>query len=1272
MSRIRSLLTDSRFLSFVGIAAITAFFFLGAKTLKVALLWAAIASATIILVWIVVWLIRRHRARKAGEAIGSLLETQDENLQKRSGTIASTEIDALKGRMHSAIKTIKTSKLGQLSGSEALYELPWYITIGNPAAGKSTAIVNSGLKFPFDDGGNAVIKGIGGTRNCDWFFTTEGILLDTAGRYSVHEEDREEWLGFLQLLRKNRPHAPINGIIVTVSIGELMSNPPGFAINLAKSLRQRVQELTEKLEVFAPVYVLFTKVDLIPGFHDFFLDLDWTERDRVWGATIPYEQSTGEELIALFDQHFDELYEGLRAMSVAQLSRVQGEETLPGLLIFPSEFAAIKPALQAFVATLFEENPFQFKPVFRGFYITSAIQGTDIKPLTSDRILNKFALQGIGGIPVRTALNHGYFLKELFSKVIFPDRNLVRRHITKNRVRLRQAAVIGSLCLLGLALGGWSWSYINNRSLLENVQQDVNKAIRLQEGRIDLQSRLEAMEIIQDRLVQLERFNRDHPISIGLGLYQGKPMADKLRAEYFAGISSIMLAPVKENLEAFLNEVNARGNRLKEAGSGSKEKRPAEAEQAVASPYRDARPSDVEDAYNALKTYLMLSSREHVDAGHLSDQITRFWRGWLEANRGTMSREQMIRSAGSILSFHLEQVNADDWPGIHTNLALVDEVRDKLRSVVRGMPAAERVYAEIKARASTRFAPVTVANIVGPENAALVTGSTVVSGTFTVEAWREYVQGAIKDAATSEQKNVDWVLLSSSRDDLTLEGSPEQIQKALIAMYKRDYAEEWKRFTQGISVSSFASFPDAVAAMNRIGDPQTSPIGTLIKTIFDQTAWDNPAMANIGLMRAQQGFIEWFKRSILRMSPSRVQLDVNVSGKSAEVPMGPVGQEFSGFARLVAPRDNSEALVDTYLKQLAKIRSKLNQLKNQGDPGSGALKLMRETVEGNNSELSDTLRFVDEQMLTGIPDHQRNILRPMLLRPLMQTYAAVIRPATEELNKTWLAQVHEPFSRKLAIKYPFSAQAGIEASPAEISQVFGPEGAIAKYVESAMGELVVRRGNTITPRTWGDLGIALRPDFMADFARWVAPLEGGAATEAGGGAGQAQTVFMLRPQPVAGTTGYVIEIDGQKLNYRNGLAQWANFIWPNTAGTPGAKITATTFEGTNIEIINFPGRFGLEKMINSAKRTRQPDDSFRLSWENRGIEVGIDLRVLSSAQAQAEKSAGQGSFINMQLPERIVLSTVNEDVAPSPLPEQSASPSIDAAAASESRAGDAS
>ena len=193
--------------------------------------------------------------------------------------------------------------------------------------------------------------------------------------------------------------------------------------------------------MFAPVYVLFTKVDLIPGFHEFFLDLDWNERDRVWGATIPYEQAGGNELIALFDRHFDELYEGLRAMSVAQMSRLQGEATPPGLLTFPAEFASIKPALRAFIATLFEDNPFQFKPVFRGFYLSSALQGADFEPVSNPHIVRRF---GLVDAPVSPppAGNHGYFLRQLFSKVVFPDRNLVRQHSTRHKTLLRQGAVL--------------------------------------------------------------------------------------------------------------------------------------------------------------------------------------------------------------------------------------------------------------------------------------------------------------------------------------------------------------------------------------------------------------------------------------------------------------------------------------------------------------------------------------------------------------------------------------------------------------------------------------------------------------------------------------------------------------------------------------------------------------------------------------------------------------------------------------------------------------
>lgn len=1244
MSAIRSFLTDSRTLSFVGVAALTTFFFLGADTLKIAMIWAATASAMILVAWIAVWAWRRRRARAASDDLEHMLERQAAH-SPRADNDSKTEIDALRKRMAEAVRTIKTSRLGQVSGRSALYELPWYITIGNPAAGKSTAVVNSGLKFPFEDGTGSVIKGIGGTRNCDWFFTSEGILLDTAGRYSVHEEDRSEWLGFLDLLKKNRPRAPINGIIVTVSIGELIGNPSSFAISLAKNLRQRVQELTERLEVFAPVYVMFSKADLINGFNEFFQNVDWNERDRVWGATLPYDTETRQDAIEQFDRHFDELFEGLREMSVAQMSVARGERMPPGLLTFPLEFAAVKPTLRSFIATLFEDNPFQFKPIFRGFYITSAIQSGETRSTSSERVEKRFGLAGDGPAVARISSTNGFFLKDLFSKVIFADKNLVQHYASKQKQRIRYAGFLASIALLGLALGAWSWSYTNNRTLTENIRADLDKAVRVQEGRIDLQSRLEALEILQDRIRQLEQFDTDRPLSLSLGLFQGEELRARLLAEYYKGISGVMLKPIGESLESFLAEVNRQADQLRPIDKAAP---PVATAKSPIKPYQDASPTNVEDAYNALKTYLMLGSREHMEIGHLSDQITRFWRSWLEANRGTMSREQMIRSAERVLSFHLQHMNDPDWPIISNNLAVIDQARDNLRHVVRGMPALERVYAEIKARASTRFPPVTVANVVGPENSEIVVGSRVISGTFTVEAWRGYVQSALRDAATDELQSTDWVLKTSTRNDLSLAGSPEQIQKTLVSLYKKEYADEWKQFVMGVSVNAFDDFPGAIAAMNRLGDPQLSPIGKLMQVLFEQTSWDNPTMANVGAERAQKGFIEWFKNSILRMSPARVAVDVNVNAK-LEVPMGPIGQEFAGVARLVTPRDGADAILGIYLKQLSGIRTRLNLLKNQGDPGPGAIKLLTETIEGGNSELADTLRFVDEQMLNGIPDDQRMVMRPLLVRPLLQTFAAVVKPGERELNKIWLAHVYDPFRNKLAEKYPFSSTANIEATPAEIAQIFGPGGAIAKYAETSMGALIVRRGDHIAARTWGDLGVHIQPDFIAGFPQWVGSLEGGAASGSIGAtpAAQAQTTFKLLPLPSPGTTEYTIEIDGQRLRYRNGAAQWATFVWPNPAGVPGARIVATAFDGRELEIANFSGRFGLEKLINAAERVRRPDGSFQLSWQAENIIVPLGLQIISSPQAQTTAATAPANGLGgMTLPASVAGETVGEGQAP--------------------------
>ncbi len=68
----------------------------------------------------------------------------------------------LKDKLKDALATLKASSGGR---KDYLYDLPWYLLIGPPGSGKTTALINSGLKFPLSRGAApAAVAGVGGTR----------------------------------------------------------------------------------------------------------------------------------------------------------------------------------------------------------------------------------------------------------------------------------------------------------------------------------------------------------------------------------------------------------------------------------------------------------------------------------------------------------------------------------------------------------------------------------------------------------------------------------------------------------------------------------------------------------------------------------------------------------------------------------------------------------------------------------------------------------------------------------------------------------------------------------------------------------------------------------------------------------------------------------------------------------------------------------------------------------------------------------------------------
>jgi len=138
----------------------------------------------------------RRRRREAALAEGVAAAAPD------SAAMASAEeVAALRDKLTTALALLKKAR-----GTKGyLYEQPWYAIIGPPGAGKTTALLNAGLRFPLAaEMGQSAVAGVGGTRLCEWWFTEDAVLIDTAGRYTTQDSDaavdRAGWEGFLDLL----------------------------------------------------------------------------------------------------------------------------------------------------------------------------------------------------------------------------------------------------------------------------------------------------------------------------------------------------------------------------------------------------------------------------------------------------------------------------------------------------------------------------------------------------------------------------------------------------------------------------------------------------------------------------------------------------------------------------------------------------------------------------------------------------------------------------------------------------------------------------------------------------------------------------------------------------------------------------------------------------------------------------------------------------------------------------------------------------------------
>lgn len=1067
--------------------------------------------------WVLLrWAIRRWRASEMNGRIANVLR----------GTLAASpredgeDVDKLRKRFDEALRILRKARFESASSGwfgrllrqgRYVYELPWYVIIGAPGAGKTTALLNSGLSFPLAKQlGKSAVRGAGGTRHCDWWFTNEAVFIDTAGRYTTHETDAQadkaEWLGFLGLLKKHRARQPINGVLVTLSVSELLESPSEERLAHAATIRQRLDELRSALGVSFPVYVLVNKCDLLLGFDEYFSGLDRAGRDQVWGFTLPLDDL---EQYALDAARIATEFELLQARIFDGLvDTLQAEPDLNHRALvyaFPQQFAILGEAIKEVVGAAFAESRYSTSPLLRGIYFTSGTQ--EGAPL--DR-----ALSALGkGFELRRAprVTRGtpksFFLQELLSRVVFVEAHLAGSNLRVDRKSRAFHVLAYTLCgaaLIG-SLAAWTVSYRNNLTYIAEVD---NKAAALKEDLTELPSLASSnlfgllpLLNVAETAADSAHFRVAEPLMPWtFGLYQGDKLGAGARAFYQRLLTERFAPTLKIRLEQLLRSVAV---------------------------------EDLEFAFEILKAYVMMHEPEHFNGEDFVAFILADWDYNMPSGSSMVERAAMERHVRALIEMDAVM------PTTPMDSALVQATRSRLSQY----SVSQRIYRRLtRVLADNPLPAFSVAAVVGPQAPTIfrrTSGLSLTDGVpslYTFRGYHELFSLELDRALRFVGRDDSWVLgvsESAARDRMEALASG-RLALEIKRHYMWDYVKYWENFLDDVDVVEPKSLGEAIELSRMLSSPD-SPLSRYMQAVVKETTLSKEGT------NATRSDASLFDR--MRRSAQATREDLNRIVGPSMMP-GQFGLE-----------ERPELIVDNRFEAL--------RLAVQGGDQGGSTLLS--SVQAF-AELHMLLSATEAARIGGYPPPSSDLparLRaeaarlPQPGRRLLESVAGngatlVAREVRVAKGNELVGTVTRVCRETVEGRYPLARGAAKEVAIDDFTRMFGPGGRLDEYFQRELASAVDTSSSPWTLRAGaqGGLGggaslaIFEKAHIIKDvFFR--------------GGAGAPKVTVTLKPLVMDATiTSLTLDIDGQVVRYQHGPQVAHTISWPGTRGSQQVRVSA--------------------------------------------------------------------------------------------------------------------
>ena len=953
-----------------------------------------VAIGLVVGIWLLLRLVKWLKANRASDMlVGAVLKQSSKEKEKPSA-----EQVKLRERFEEAVAVLKQQRK---SGTN-LYDLPWYVFIGAPGSGKTTALLNSGLRFPLEQRmGKGKIQGVGGTRNCDWWFTEEAVFLDTAGRYTTQDSDSssdsEGWKEFLTLLTTYRKRRPLNGIVLTVSAQDLLTQSEIEREDHVEKARRRLNELTRDLKVQLPVYVMVTKCDTVPGFTEYFDDLTQEGRAQVWGVTFPYDQTLDGSAADSFAPEFDALMARLNARLFGRLEEEKGARRRATTFAFPQQMSALRDLLVQFVSDVFASSHVDAQILLRGVYFTSGTQdGTQI-----DRLLGAIGRRfGVAeAVAPPSGRGKAYFVERLLKQVVIAESGLagVNRQVEFKKAAWQIGVYAATMLIVVLGIIALSVSYSNNRAYLDDVAKDITamRRVRPAAATASIEAFLPYLNAVRAVSESANRYENDRPWGMRWGLFQGSSVGNAARDAYQRELDTILLPRFAARLK----------QRLAEYGS------------------------EPEKLYAYLKAYLMLADPKHLKKDHLQEVADLEWK-----------RPNALSGAGPSPATHFESFleYGDAIRPIAVDAQLVAQARTNIRNASIPKIMYDELKGEKNANTATALRLDVIAGV-GIEKVLRrrsgVRLSEPVPPVYTKKVFNELTGGEMLPIVKRFSDDA-WVWGTGT----LAVGNWDTLTAQVTDVYERDYNSYWEDLLKDLEIVRFSTVQQYVDALTVLASPTSSPLRGILKTVVDNTTLVTSAEG--AAAGPQPGIVDRLReggRNII--NKGRTTLFGGV------VPGTLVTQRFTPIHRIMA---GTPAPFDGVIEQIRKLRDQLQKLGPQVG-GQSPLEAMKDP----------SVRDLANALATdagNLPPPVDGLIKALV----SETTRAVGEAGFTDLSKKYQSEVLPRCHQLVGDHYPFGT--GSEMPMVTFGEVFGYGGLYDKFFAERVEPLVDRTQSNLVWR----------------------------------------------------------------------------------------------------------------------------------------------------------------------------------------------------------------